>query len=117
MARPGFRYKLVYILPHYFHQSMIYCSLIPIIPKVGNKIIKGQFCFCESERNATYAERMDSYLNSLMNGEPVDRAPETFLLIEDLDEVLESVSEIRLVPCNCSQELVDRTSETPTPRP
>jgi len=48
-----------------------------------------------------YAGRMDSYLDSLINKEAVDRVPETFLLIEDLDEVLESVRDIRLVPCNC----------------
>lgn len=48
-----------------------------------------------------YAERMDSYLNSLILKETVERAPETFLLLKDLEEVLESVGEIRLVPCNC----------------
>lgn len=48
-----------------------------------------------------YAERIDSYLDLLINREAADRAPETFLLIKDLDEVLEYVSEIRLVPCNC----------------
>ncbi|KGK83289.1 4Fe-4S ferredoxin [Desulfosporosinus sp. HMP52] len=48
-----------------------------------------------------YRERMDAYLGSLLEGEAVDRAPETFLMIEDLDQVLESVKDIRLVPCNC----------------
>lgn len=48
-----------------------------------------------------YAGRMNSYLDSLINKEAVDRAPEAFLLIEDLDQVLESVSDIRVVPCNC----------------
>ncbi len=48
-----------------------------------------------------YAERMDSYLELLIGRETVDRAPETFLLIEDLDDLLDSVSDIRVVPCNC----------------
>lgn len=48
-----------------------------------------------------YAERMASYLDSLLKREVVDRAPEMFLQIEELDEVLESVNGIRQVPCNC----------------
>ncbi|WP_291349658.1 ATP-binding protein [Desulfosporosinus sp.] len=61
----------------------------------GLKKALDQWCY------SVYAERMDSYLDSLKNREVVDRCPETFLMIEDLDEVLESVSDIRVVPCNC----------------
>ena len=48
-----------------------------------------------------YADRMGPYLDRLQKREEVDRAPETFELIENLEELLESVREIRLVPCNC----------------
>ncbi|WP_407306975.1 ATP-binding protein [Desulfosporosinus sp. SB140] len=48
-----------------------------------------------------YAEKMAPYLKALQNGEPVERAPETFELPENLEELLKSVREIRLVPCNC----------------
>jgi len=48
-----------------------------------------------------YADQMSPYLDLLINREVVDRAPETFLQIEELEELLDSVSDIRLVPCNC----------------
>ena len=48
-----------------------------------------------------YADRMGPYLESLQQREEVDRAPETFELIENLEELLDSVRDIRLVPCNC----------------
>lgn len=48
-----------------------------------------------------YADRMNLYLDRLQKREEVDRAPETFELIENLEELLGSVREIRLVPCNC----------------
>ena len=48
-----------------------------------------------------YADRMGPYLDSLQKNLEVDRAPETFELIENLEDLLDSVHEIRLVPCNC----------------
>jgi len=48
-----------------------------------------------------YADRMAPYLDRLQKGLEVERAPETFELIENLEELLDSVREIRLVPCNC----------------
>ena len=48
-----------------------------------------------------YANQMGPYLERLQNREEVDRAPETFELIENLEVLLDSVREIRLVPCNC----------------
>ncbi|TGE40213.1 4Fe-4S dicluster domain-containing protein [Desulfosporosinus fructosivorans] len=48
-----------------------------------------------------YAGRMEPYLDRLQKKEEVDRAPEMFELIDNLEELLDSVSEIRLVPCNC----------------
>lgn len=48
-----------------------------------------------------YTERMDPYLDKLQKREDVERAPETFELMEKLEELLDSVREIRLVPCNC----------------
>ena len=48
-----------------------------------------------------YADRMGPYLDKLQKREDVARAPETFELIEKLEELFDSVREIRLVPCNC----------------
>ena len=48
-----------------------------------------------------YADRMGPYLERLQQREEVDRAPETFELIENLEKLLDSVRNIRLVPCNC----------------
>ena len=57
-----------------------------------------------------YSERMEPYLEQLRNKEAVDRAPETFLLIEEIDELLDSVNEIRVVPCNC-RKLADHCAK------
>ncbi|MDQ7096335.1 4Fe-4S dicluster domain-containing protein [Desulfosporosinus sp. PR] len=51
----------------------------------------------------TYARKMAPYLEALGKGEFVERAPETFELIENLERLLAGVREIRLVPCNCRQ--------------
>ncbi|HBW35981.1 MAG TPA: hypothetical protein DEF89_11915 [Desulfosporosinus sp.] len=59
-----------------------------------------------------YAERMEPYLEQLRNKEAVDRAPETFFMIDELEELLNSVKDIRLVPCNC-RKLAERC-EKPT---
>jgi len=48
-----------------------------------------------------YVDRMAPYLDRLQKRVEVDRAPETFELLENLDKLLDSVREIRLVPCNC----------------
>jgi len=89
--------ELVYFAGDFYDLLDYLCKFDENYPLIDKDLKQAldQWCY------RVYAERMGSYLNSLMNGEPVDRAPETFLLMEDLDEVLESVREIRLVPCNC----------------
>lgn len=57
-----------------------------------------------------YAERMDPYLEKLKNKEAVDRAPEAFLMMGELEELLDSVTDIRLVPCNC-RKLAERCAK------
>jgi len=54
-----------------------------------------EWCYAE------YAKRLEPYIDSLQKKEAVERAPETFELLENLEELLDSVREIRLVPCNC----------------
>ncbi|KJR49337.1 Ferredoxin [Desulfosporosinus sp. I2] len=73
---------------------------------IGDRLLKALDDWCYQ----VYAEGMGPYLEQLKNNEVVDRAPETFLLIEDLEELLNSVSEIRMVPCNC-RKLAERCSK------
>ncbi|SHH74595.1 ATP-binding protein [Desulfosporosinus lacus] len=89
--------ELVYFGADFYELLDYVCKFdegYPLIDKDLRKALD-QWCY------QVYAERNNSYLDSLINKEVVDRAPEAFLLIEDLDEVLESVSDIRVVPCNC----------------
>ncbi|MHB1407525.1 MAG: ATP-binding protein [Desulfitobacteriaceae bacterium] len=48
-----------------------------------------------------YKEGMKPYLAQLKRGEKVKRAPETYELISNLEEFIDSAREIRQVPCNC----------------
>ncbi len=50
---------------------------------------------------AVYREKTQPYIEQLAKGETVDRAPETFELIENLGAFIDASSQIRLVPCNC----------------
>lgn len=53
-----------------------------------------QWCYDE------YKATMLPFLEKAKNGEPEDREKETFLLLKDVDEFLNS-REFRVVPCNC----------------
>ncbi|EHQ91768.1 ATP-binding protein [Desulfosporosinus youngiae] len=89
--------ELVYFAGDFYDLLDYMCKFDENYPLMDKELKQAldQWCY------QVYAERMEPYLNSLLNGEAVDRAPEEFMLIEDLDDVLERVSEIRLVPCNC----------------
>lgn len=61
-----------------------------------------------------YKEGMKPYLAQLKRGEMVERAPETYELIGNLDEFIDGARAIRLVPCNCRRlaENCERPTET-----
>ena len=61
-----------------------------------------------------YKEGMKPYIAQLTRGEAVARAPETFELLSNLDELMDSVHKISLVPCNCRRlaENCERPTET-----
>lgn len=48
-----------------------------------------------------YKGKMMPYVEDLLAGKEVEKKPETFLLMKDLDKLLDMVQEIRVVPCNC----------------
>lgn len=80
-----------------FYERLDYLCKFDQNYQVDNELYAAldQWCF------EMYAQKMGPYLDELLKGKKVDRAPETFELIENLDELFESVREIRLVPCNC----------------
>lgn len=88
--------ELVYFAANFYDRLDYLCKFDENY-RVDNELYAAldQWCY------EMYKEKMGPYLERLLTGENVDRAPETFELIENLDELLESVHEIRLVPCNC----------------
>lgn len=66
-----------------------------------------QWCYDE------YKATMLPFFEKIRNGEPEDKEKETFLLLEDVDEFLDS-NEFRVVPCNCRKlkQGCDKPTET-----
>ncbi|AET70448.1 4Fe-4S protein [Desulfosporosinus orientis DSM 765] len=89
--------EFVYFAADFYDRLDYICKFDENYPLISEDLRQAldQWCY------EVYAERMDVYLDSLMNKEAVDRAPEMFMQVEEIDDVLNSVEDIRLVPCNC----------------
>ncbi|TGE31845.1 4Fe-4S dicluster domain-containing protein [Desulfosporosinus sp. Sb-LF] len=103
--------ELVYFAADFYERLDYVCKFDENYQmKVGPELRQALDHWCYE----VYTERMGPYLESLQNGETVDRVPETFELIENLEELLDSVREIRLVPCNCRKLAGQCTKPTGT---
>ncbi|MDP4128212.1 MAG: 4Fe-4S binding protein [Bacillota bacterium] len=89
--------EVVYFAADFYERLDYLCKFDENYGPVDQELYRAldQWCY------DMYAKKMAPYLDQLSIGEKVDRAPETFELIENLDELLEAVREIRVVPCNC----------------
>lgn len=89
--------KLLYFASNFYDRLDYLCKFDEHYHALDKELLQAldQWCY------GVYADRMNPFLELLKNREAVDRAPETFELMENLEELLDSVNEIRLVPCNC----------------
>lgn len=87
----------VYFAADFYDRLDYICKFDENYPLINEDLRQALDQWCYS----VYAERMDAYIESLSSGEAVDRAPEMFMQGEEIDEVLNLVQDIHLVPCNC----------------
>ncbi|EGW37875.1 4Fe-4S binding protein [Desulfosporosinus sp. OT] len=89
--------EAVYFTADFYERLDYLCKFDEQYQTLDRELLRAleQWCY------EVYAERMKPYLDQLQKKEAVERAPETFELIENLEELFNSVSKIRVVPCNC----------------
>ncbi len=89
--------ELVYFASNFYERLDYLCKFDENYHGIDQELYAALNDWCYG----VYSEKMGPYLDQLQKKEEVERAPETFELLENLEELLDSVREIRLVPCNC----------------
>jgi NAD-dependent dihydropyrimidine dehydrogenase PreA subunit len=101
--------ELVYYAADFYERLDYLCKFDEGYRALDSELLLALDLWCYG----VYRERMGPYLQALENGEVVERAPETFELLENLEELLDAVHDIRVVPCNC-RKLAGCGKETET---
>lgn len=89
--------QVLYFSADFYDRLDFQCKFDPGYKNLDKELLSALDNWCYE----VYKGRMNHYLEQLQRGEPVFRAPETFELLENIEEFLDSSHEIRLVPCNC----------------